>query len=166
MIKAKHLKVVKANADPENILRTDLTISQTEVVEVVPYAEAIKKFCDSQGGIGIAANQLGLRMNFFFMAAILFKPYRPTFCINPVLLTGKYPMESEEGCLSLPGFEYKVQRYTLITVRYNNLKNQVVEEELYGMSAKCFQHELDHLRGVILPNKVGLTKTEAELVAA
>jgi peptide deformylase len=74
----------------------------------------------------------------------------PMFFVNPEVLWASDEMFSyEEGCLSIPEYFDAVERPARIRVAYLNREGQRVEEEAEGLYAVCFQHELDHLNGVL-----------------
>ena len=56
----------------------------------------------------------------------------------------------EEGCLSLPGYRGEVERHARVTVRGKNRRGKERTIEAEGLLARCFQHELDHLDGILL----------------
>ena len=59
-----------------------------------------------------------------------------------------------EGCLSIPGIYKDLYRPAKIRVRYQNLSFNTIEEELEGMPARIFQHEYDHLEGILFIDKL------------
>lgn len=74
----------------------------------------------------------------------------PRFFANPEILWASDEMfQYEEGCLSLPEYFDTVERPARIRVAYLDRDNKRVEEEIDGLYAVCFQHELDHLEGVL-----------------
>jgi len=74
----------------------------------------------------------------------------PRFFVNPEVLWASDELFSyEEGCLSLPEYFDAVERPARIRIAYLNREGQRVEEEASGLFAVCFQHELDHLNGVL-----------------
>ena len=113
------------------------------------------------GGIGLAANQVGLLKRVF---AIHLKDQVPFCMFNPYILHGDNNLISEdEGCLSFPGLFFKVPRHNNITVGYVDRQGNKRIIELTGIDSRCFQHELDHLDGVcfiehISPLKLALAK--------
>ncbi|HJJ28919.1 MAG TPA: peptide deformylase [Methanocorpusculum sp.] len=97
-------------------------------------------------GVGLAAPQVGISQRFFVMNA----GDGVRKVINPEILSAGTAMaEMEEGCLSVPGIHKKVRRPRRILVRYTNESGAVVEEELKDFTARVFQHEFDHLDGVL-----------------
>lgn len=99
-----------------------------------------------EGGIGLAANQVGLPYRLFVMRG---EPM--IVCFNPRIVdVSEEQVLLEEGCLSYPGMLIKVKRPKKIKVRFANEYGEVITRTFDGMSARCFQHELDHLDGVTM----------------
>jgi peptide deformylase len=113
------------------------------------------------GGIGLAANQVGLLKRVF---AIHLKDQVPFCMFNPYILYGDNDLVlADEGCLSFPELFLKVPRHKNITAMYVDRQGNKRIIELTGIDARCFQHELDHLDGVcfiehISPLKLALAK--------
>jgi peptide deformylase len=63
-----------------------------------------------------------------------------------------------EGCLSIPDIFEEVKRPSKIWVRYNDLSFNIVEEEMTGIVARIFQHEYDHLEGILFIDKINPVK--------
>ena len=74
----------------------------------------------------------------------------PRFFVNPeVLWASEETVPYDEGCLSIPEYFDSVERPARCRVRYLDREGRTVEEEIDGLYAVCFQHELDHLNGVL-----------------
>lgn len=102
-------------------------------------------------GAGLAAPQIGIPQR-VFVAEVDEKVYA---FINPRIIDASPDKETaEEGCLSLPGYLGAVERHARVTVRGKNRrgKDQTVEAE--GMLARCFQHEIDHLDGILFTDRM------------
>jgi peptide deformylase len=83
----------------------------------------------------------------------------PMTMINPVLVDASKETDAyEEGCLSLPGIRASVTRPAEITVRWTDLQGGTVVHHLRGMVARCVQHEMDHLRGVLICDRFSPVK--------
>lgn len=67
--------------------------------------------------------------------------------INPIILEKKEPVVFDEGCLSVPGFYEKVDRYNYIKYKANDISGKTFEAEATDLLAICIQHEIDHLDG-------------------
>jgi peptide deformylase len=107
-----------------------------------------KTMCAS-GGAGLAAPQVGIRKRFFIMAI---DGEEPMACVNPRIIQ-HMPLVTEaspEGCLSIPGRTFLVRRPRIILVSYQTETADFREEYLTDWNARIFQHELDHLDGVLI----------------
>ncbi len=108
-------------------------------------------------GLGLAANQV-------------FLPYRivvlnPTgdpqqrdkeeVLLNPAILERKGSIEGEEGCLSFPDLFQKIRRAKTVAVQAYNLKGEVVAKVVSDLEARLWQHEVDHLDGILFIDKMG-----------
>lgn len=114
-------------------------------------AEGLERALKRSTGIGLALPQLGLGLRGFVIDASLFQPARYRFCFNPAIVRNSVETSvKEEGCLSLPGEHHYVSRFNDIEVVYINQKGQEVREKMFGWTARCFQHELDHLDGIMI----------------
>lgn len=100
-----------------------------------------------QNGIGLAAPQVGLSKRLFVMSI----NGQDRACFNPEIVSSSDQLaEFEEGCLSFPGESCIIKRPDEIQARYQNQFGDWTEIKLVGLEARCFQHELDHLDGIIM----------------
>ena len=95
--------------------------------------------------VGMAANMIGIKKN----VIIVNMGIVDLVMFNPVLLKKSGPYETEEGCLSLTGVR-KTTRYREIEVEYRDMSWTVRRQKLSGWTAQICQHELDHLKGIII----------------
>jgi len=125
-------------------------------------------------GIGLAANQVDLPLR-LFVVNLESNPEtgKELVFINPVIsLPRGGSEESEEGCLSLPGLYGPVVRSKQVRINAYGLDGNEVQIDATGLLARCVQHELDHLDGVLFPDRMsasaradiveGLDEFEAE----
>ena len=104
-------------------------------------------------GIGLAANQVGIDKRFF----VLEIEHNVKKIINPEILEfSEEVVEIEEGCLSLPGIYKKATRSETIKVKYLDENGKEKIEVLEGLWARAFQHELDHLDGILFIDRISL----------
>lgn len=152
----KKLSIVKKAHDKAGILACNLSGQVEKPEEVRVYRGQMERLCRENGGIGLAANQAGLVMNFFIVmpGAKLLPSKAAELVINPRWVAAPDSQEYEappEGCLSLrKGQLYKVRRQTKIEATWTNIQGHLVERTLTGYAAQVFQHEADHLRGLTL----------------
>ncbi len=89
------------------------------------------------------------------------KRRNPRYFVNPEILWSSEELFSyEEGCLSVPEYFDAVQRPARVRVRYMNYQGETIEEEIEGLYAVCFQHELDHLNGVLFIDHLSRLRRE------
>lgn len=125
-------------------------------------------------GVGIAAPQVYEPLSLFIVASRPNPRYpdapemEPTAMINPEIIWVSDEKEKGwEGCLSIPGLRGPVPRHRRIGVRYLTRKGEVREEEYADFLARVFQHEFDHVRGVVFVDRVESTReliTEKEYI--
>ena len=107
-------------------------------------------------GIGLAAIQIGIRERII----VLDVGQGLVALINPAVVERAGETEMEEGCLCLPGITVEVLRSEKITVRGHNEKGEEVTIAAEGLLARALQHELDHLDGILIVDKVSRLKRE------
>ena len=110
-------------------------------------------------GVGLAANQVGVPLNLCVMDISPQGKSGPIVLINPWLKQKKGRMYEEEGCLSLPGIFVKIPRWEWVKVAGIDERGLPVEIEGEGLLARALQHELDHLSGKLLFDRVGFWKS-------
>jgi peptide deformylase len=113
---------------------------------------AMSKFMTDNGGVGLAAPQLGIKKRIFIMGNFI----KLVACINPKIVSLSDERDNDlEGCLSFPDLFMKVKRPASATVQYNTISGELVERELTGFECRVFLHEYDHLIGVTFDQRVG-----------
>jgi peptide deformylase len=108
-------------------------------------------------GLGLAAPQVALPYQLLVMN-VTGDPKQPEceeVFINPQIVEKKGVMDDEEGCLSFPGLYQNVRRAQTIKVRAYNLKGQLVEKTVSDLESRAWQHEIDHLNGVLFIDMMG-----------
>jgi peptide deformylase len=104
-------------------------------------------------GVGLAATQLGVLHRVLVYKAYVDDPL--TALVNPVLEWVSEELETaEEGCLSLPGVHVEVERPARVQVRAHDQMGNDVEVEAEGLQARVIQHEVDHLNGVLILDRI------------
>jgi peptide deformylase len=108
-------------------------------------------------GLGLAATQVALPYQLLVMnlTADANQKEKEEVYLNPVIIERKGVIEDEEGCLSFPDLFQKVRRAKSVTVRAYNLKGEAVEIVASDLAARAWQHEIDHLNGVLFIDKMG-----------
>jgi peptide deformylase len=105
-------------------------------------------------GVGLAAPQVGQNIRLFVM--------NPTgesedirIYVNPILTEAEDEEEGEEGCLSLPNITAKVWRSKCLRLQAQDLQGNPIEETADGYIARIWQHETDHLNGMLILDRMG-----------
>lgn len=142
-------------------------------VEVTPGDPTLDKLIDDMfetmydaDGVGLAAPQVGKSLRLFVIDADPLKDVFPETegfkraFLNPTILEqSEEEVMMEEGCLSFPGLSERVTRPKSVRIKYQDQKGEWHDETLDGFCARVFQHEYDHIEGVLFTDKVtGLRK--------
>ncbi len=107
-------------------------------------------------GVGLAAPQIGVSKQLLIIDwGSLTENGHLKVYINPEIIEyGKSTDTYEEGCLSFPRVFANVIRPTKVIVRYQNIKGDIIEEKLNQLPARVFQHEFDHLQGILFIDRI------------
>ena len=112
-------------------------------------------------GIGLAAPQISISQRITVIDVSFKKnPKDKLVLINPEVIEQKGKQVEEEGCLSLPDIRDKVARAAKVKVRAQNLEGKTIELEGTELLARAFQHEIDHLDGILFPWRVSALKRD------
>ncbi|MBU0558597.1 MAG: peptide deformylase [Bacteroidetes bacterium] len=110
------------------------------------------------GGIGLAANQVGISKSLFIVDLSPVEGYedsKPIVLINPIITSeSDENVIYEEGCLSLPNLRADVERPDAIQIKYINTDEKEVILEVDDWLSRVIQHEYDHLLGKLIPDRV------------
>ena len=142
-IQVYEAKILRTKSTPleKEEINDELRKTLDEMVETMRLAN----------GVGLASNQVDIDRRYFVLEIdeIVKK------CINPEILEVLDDnVEMEEGCLSIPGIFKRVARPNKIKVRYLDENGNVVEEVMEGLWAKSFQHETDHINGMMFIDRL------------
>jgi peptide deformylase len=117
-------------------------------------AERMDELMREAVGVGLAANQVGW-LERVVALNLTGEPGKTEIYINPRIISKTGEMKDEEGCLSLPGVRGKVVRAEEVTVAAQRLDGQPVEIQATGLLARAWQHEMDHLDGMLFVDRLG-----------
>jgi peptide deformylase len=159
-----------AELDPETRARRDAALAlvrkfgdpvlRATAVPVERFDAGLQREAERMGqlmqdalGIGLAATQLGV-----LHRLLVFKAYEDdpvTALVNPVVEWRSDELEAaEEGCLSLPGVHVEVERPVRVRVRGADAAGEPLEIEAEGLQARVIQHEIDHLDGILILDRI------------
>jgi peptide deformylase len=136
---------------PHPLLRQKAKPVRRFDAELAKLADAMLATMYAEGGIGLAAPQVGQSRRLIVVDLNAGEeedvPREPRVYVNPEILEREGETVTEEGCLSVPDFTAEVTRAERIRLRYRTLAGETREEPLEGLAAVCLQHEVDHLQG-------------------
>ena len=112
-------------------------------------------------GVGLAACQVGIPQRVIVIDVNPIDPQQSLFAlINPEIISEEGEIEYEEGCLSVPDCLEKVKRRAKICVRGISPKGEEMEVSGEGTLAIALQHEIDHLNGILILDRISGLKRE------
>jgi peptide deformylase len=120
--------------------------------DLVTLVHGMYETMDLEEGIGLAAPQVGVRKRLFTYD--LHEGEGPRVVVNPEIVERDGEVISEEGCLSVPGYRFEVVRAERVTMRGLDLDGNELVLEGDDLLARMIQHEIDHLDGVLLLDRV------------
>ncbi|MDF1579985.1 MAG: peptide deformylase [Desulfuromonadales bacterium] len=110
-------------------------------------------------GVGLAAPQVGISRRLIVLDCTpKDEPRQLYVAINPEIIAHSGTLFEEEGCLSVPGYYARVERDEEITVRFLDLAGEQHELTTDGLLAVAFQHEIDHLNGMLFVDRLSSLK--------
>jgi peptide deformylase len=115
---------------------------------------------DSGNGIALAAPQIGVQKQ----VVVWDIDARPLAIINPEIVESDGEWVYDEGCLSIPGLYVEMLRPKTVLVRGIDLDGEIIEIEADELEARMFQHEIDHLNGVLMFDRLEGDQRKAALV--
>jgi peptide deformylase len=105
-------------------------------------------------GVGLAAPQVGKNIRLFVMNATG-KPEDDRVIVNPVLTDADGEETAEEGCLSIPDVKTDVLRVKSLKLTAQDVNGKKFEDIQTGYAARVWQHEIDHLNGILILDRMG-----------
>lgn len=141
-----------------SVLRSKSKKVQRVTPEHAAFAEQMLETMRDAIGVGLAAPQVGVLQR-FFVAEIPAdeendQPAQTYVLFNPEIVKASGEQIGYEGCLSIPGYIGEVSRHERITVKGMNEKGKPVRYKVEGYVARVFQHEIDHLDGILFTDQL------------
>lgn len=108
----------------------------------------------ANNGVGLAATQVGSDLRL----CVIETDGEQYVLINPQITSkSKNKVISEEGCLSFPGIYFPISRHSEVQVRYTDQDGKSAKVKGHGLLARALQHEIDHLDGILITDRVSKT---------
>jgi peptide deformylase len=129
--------------------------------EVKKLIQEMKETMYGAGGVGLAACQVGIPRRVIVLDVSPMDPRNSFFAlINPEIISGEGEIDHEEGCLSVPNCLEKVKRKEKVCVRGLSPQGMEIEIKGDGILAIVLQHEIDHINGVLILDRISRLKRE------
>lgn len=149
-----------ANKEDSLVLRTQCTDLSDEALKSPEFQVLMQKMLstvqsDQQGGVGLASPQIGISRNVIAVCRTdkEGEPYEVYPNIKIVSFVGD-KVEGPEGCLSVPPYRGMVKRYQEVEISYKDIETlETKNETIKGYAAVIFQHECDHLNGILYTDR-------------
>jgi len=145
---------------PDPVLRQQTGTVDTFDQALANLAQEMIVTMHACSGLGLAATQVGLTARIAIVAPDD-KPGHEAVLVNPDLVQQAGWEESEEGCLRFPGIYVRLGRFTRVRVRYQDLQGKTREMDAEDILARAVQHELDHLDGRLLVDRMSAVQRMA-----
>lgn len=160
---------MKLTLYPDPILKKRAEVVTEFSAALARKIKVMYEIMDRSEGIGLAGPQAGWSARVFVTRipeGQTSGPYR--VYINPEIIEASGEAEGEEGCLSFPDIQGTIVRPDTVLIRAMDVEGQLFEESGTGLTARCWQHEIDHLDGILFISRMGLgdkLKNKAKLRA-
>ena len=135
---------------------------EDEKIELKEFVDKMFETMKKYGGIGLSANQVGKPYRMFIMGDHPnISKGKKWVCINPKITNvTKDLIRYKEGCLTFPFLFLDIERPQDISVEYLDENLEKKEEHMTGIVARCFQHEFDHMQGIVFTEHVSKLKLD------
>jgi peptide deformylase len=141
---------------PDPILRKKALLVKNIDGQIKEIADRMAESMYANKGIGLAAPQIGISHQII----VVDLGEGLNILINPEIIEGEGESILEEGCLSLPNIEVPVKRKDKIFIRALDLDGKGMNLELIGFPGRVYQHEIDHLKGILIIHHISRLKRE------
>lgn len=155
------LSIAQIETDDDVLRRIADPVKNISSEEIQNLIDTLMFSCEKAKGMGIAAPQIFHSRQIFIMSSQPNIRYpnapfmEPVAVINPEIIRQSEEKEKDwEGCLSVPDLRGLVPRSTTIEVSYSNRLGENVSTRYHGFLARLFQHEYDHLNGILFVDRV------------
>ena len=146
------MAVLKVRKYGDPILRRRAQAVREVTLEIRRTVEDMIETMYDEIGIGLAAPQVGIPLRLMVVGDEKGREARAL--VNPVIAEQGGQITAEEGCLSLPGIFAQVTRAEWVRLEAHDLEGQPVSIRAHGLAARVFQHEMDHLDGVLFIDRL------------
>jgi len=152
------MKTISLKRYPDPILREKCEPIEEITPEIKELTLAMLEMMKAKNGIGLAGPQVGVLKQIIVIGEIP-KVTKAIGFINPKIIKKSKGKEfGDEGCLSIPGIYEKVGRSKIIKVSGITVEGEKIVFEAKDLFARVFQHEIDHLSGILFPDRMNFLR--------
>jgi peptide deformylase len=160
-----NLEIIKFPDERLKIVSSEVSLDKENEVELQAFIDdLIETMYNAPGGIGISAPQVGVHKRIIVVDARYHKKttvsHGLVVLINPIIIYGEGAVVVREGCMSIPDYTGNVERSYKLIVKGFDREFKEVEIETEGMEAVVFQHEIDHLNGILFVDRIKNPSTD------
>jgi peptide deformylase len=146
---------------PEKILKQKTASVETINGDIHRLIDDMIETMYAARGIGLAANQVGISKRLCVIdTSCREEKSQLIVLINPVIIEKEGTEESDEGCLSIPGYLPIIKRSAKVIAKGLNREGKPIQLEADGLLARALQHEIDHLDGLLIIDRISPIKRE------
>jgi len=143
----------------DDVLKVQAAKIRDITKRIVDLAAAMTLTMHQAPGIGLAAPQVGESLQMITVdLSVGENPEELLIVINPSIVAAEGYEISEEGCLSVPGYSLPIKRNARIALQGTLLDGSDLRAEFDGLKARVLQHEIDHLNGVLIVDRLSSLK--------
>jgi peptide deformylase len=144
--------MIKKYPDPVLDEKSKSVVDNLSDKETQALISRMRRACWNANGFGIAAVQIGEPFQIFGYLSKSSKDLE--WIIDPEIISSSGSSSYEEGCLSIPGYFWKVYRPEKVTLRYKDISMNDRVKTFKGIESRVIQHEIDHLDGLCIPDSL------------
>lgn len=152
------MAILKVKKFPEKVLKTKAKLISEVTPEIHKLAKDMIDTMWAEKGVGLAANQVGVLKQIFVASDDQVKGKEQVY-LNPKIVKKEGIVKEFEGCLSVPELYEPVKRAKRVVLRAMTLDGKTVEIKAGGLLSRIFQHETDHLNGILFVDRLGVIKS-------
>jgi len=155
------MAILEIKKYPDEILKTKASFVDEINGNIQKLIDDMIETMYKANGVGLSAPQVGVSKRIIVVDTSPRQENQSLIVlINPEIINSEGEIISEEGCLSLPGFITRLQRKQKVFVKGLDKNGKEIEIEAEGLLARAFQHEIDHLEGILLIDRISPLKRE------
>jgi peptide deformylase len=155
------MAILEIRQYPDPVLKRKSAFVENITPEILKLIDDMVETMYAAPGVGLAAPQVGVPIRLAVVDVSGRDEKAPLLIlINPEIICSEGEVEEEEGCLSIQDFNANVRRFSKVTVRATDKDGTTREIEGDGLLARAFQHEIDHLNGLLFIDRISPLKRD------